>query len=162
MHCLSSHSVFCFHVRWNICSVQIILSHYTSESWFVLWCEKYSFTTFFFFFLKKSQSSRKVFHLFQINCFLFPTFAFNNEQPFICWYIFVCFACSAQQFKNGTSLYPRIHHAYFTETKHNWTNLIFLPKQSSLYSIPGISVVFIHIHSEEYSQATSQAARLLF
>lgn len=115
-----------------------------------------------YLFFKRSQSSRKVFHLFQINCFLFPTFAFNNEQPFICWYIFVCFACSAQQFKNGTSLYPRIHHAYFTETKHNWTNLIFLPKQSSLYSIPGISVVFIHIHSEEYSQATSQAARLLF
>lgn len=48
------------------------------------------------------------------------------------------------------------------KTKHTWTNLIFLPKQSSLYSIPGISVVFIHIHSEEYSQATSQAARLLF
>lgn len=89
---------------------------------------------------------------------LIAKFAFSKEQTITSWYALHVLLSNLQM---EHSIQRSVVHM-FLHTEHTWTNFVLLPEQTLLYGIPGVSAVFIHIHSKKYSQATGQAAGLLF
>lgn len=100
------------------------------------------------------MSGKKALHLFQVDCFRIAKSPFNEERSYLYLYLHTWRALLSGE--------PgRLRQAQRTAWKRKAETPLLSPQQPMLDRVPRVPAAFVHVHSEEDSQATSQAAGLL-